>query len=739
MRACLQCGRELPADAPKDLCPKCLMGAALGFDPAVNGGADVPKFSLHAETPERIGSYKIVQKLGEGGCGIVYLAEQDKPIRRRVALKLIKLGMDTKQVIARFEAERQALALMNHPNVAKVLNAGASEAGRPYFVMELVRGSRITEYCDKYCLSTRERLELFLQVCRAIQHAHQKGIIHRDIKPSNILVTQQDGKAVPMVIDFGIAKATGGQVLTDKTLFTAFEQIIGTPAYMSPEQAERRWDVDTRTDIYSLGVVLYELLSGKTPFDANELILGGWDVIRRKICETEPQTPSTRLTTLAPMELNRIARCRRAEAPKLIHGVRGDLDWIVMKCLEKETARRYETCNAIAGDIERHLNNEPVMARPVSNAYRLRKLVSRNRLLVGAVGGVMLALLMGMGTSTWFYVKEKEAREEAQEAKRKAEESERKTLERERQARDTERKARAIEEKADRQRRFFRRTAITREELPWNSPRGTSPGSTNDKVETNTPVSEGRPRLPGEPFAPSPSSSLPAPLYIPPNTASVFPEPAHETNSVVVSPELEDVYEGWAREWWKWVMEYPLADELAGVDHPMFHSPRFDVNYRQGLRGNVWFFASPFEPLVREVDIPRGVYLFFGMVNVECSTLEEGLFYGETPEERAFGAKMLADHIVDLAVEIDGVPLEDPYSHRITTSDVEFVAPTPWIFGVHGGEGRSSADGYYLMLNPLAPGLHTVSYRGAFVFTEAVDGFNEYAPIETTYMLNVSE
>ena len=320
MRACLQCGCELPADAPKDLCPKCLMGAALGFALIDNDGAAIPGLDIPAETPERIGSYKILEKLGEGGCGIVYLAEQEEPIRRRVALKLIKLGMDTKEVIARFEAERQALALMNHPNVAKVLNAGASESGRPYFVMELVRGSKITEYCDKYCLSTRERLELFLQVCRAIEHAHQKGIIHRDIKPSNILVTQQDGKAVPMVIDFGIAKATAGQPLTNKTLYTGLEQVIGTPAYMSPEQAERKWDVDTRTDIYSLGVVLYELLTGKTPFDSNELLRDGWDVIRRKICETEPQTPSTRLTTLAPLELNRIAKCRRVEVPKLING-----------------------------------------------------------------------------------------------------------------------------------------------------------------------------------------------------------------------------------------------------------------------------------------------------------------------------------------------------------------------------------------------------------------------------------
>jgi serine/threonine protein kinase len=632
------------------------------------------------------------------------------------------------------------LALMSHPNVAKVLNAGASETGRPYFVMELVWGLKITEYCDNYFLSTGERLHLFLQVCRAIQHAHQKGIIHRDIKPSNILVTQQDGKAVPMVIDFGIAKATGGQVLTDKTLFTSFEQIIGTPAYMSPEQAERRWDVDTRTDIYSLGVVLYELLSGKTPFDSTELIRGGWDVIRRRICETEPQTPSTRLTALAPNELSRIARCRRAEAPKLIHGVRGDLDWIVMKCLEKETARRYETCNAIAGDIERHLNNEPVTARPVSNAYRFRKLVIRNRLLVGAVAGVILALLMGMGTSTWFYVKEKEARVEAQDAKDRAEESERITLQREREARETKEKARAIEESAERQRRFFDRTQIKREEPPWNRPRDASQNSTNVRLATNAPRSQLPPRLPGEPFGPGPRSSSLEPLYIPPNTASVFPNPAAETNSPVISPlEEKDAYTGWAMEWWRWMMEYPWSDELSGVDHPTFDSPLFDVTHRQGLRGNVWFFASPFGPVVREVNIPNGVYLFFGMINVECSNLEEGLFFGETPRERAEGAKLIADHIVDLVVKINGVALEDPYSHRIASPDVKFVAPTPWVFGVHGGDGLSSGDGYYLMLNPPGPGLHTVSYRGAFRFTKAVNGFDGYEVIETTYRLNVSE
>src|SRR2546425_3397459 len=248
---------------------------------------------------DNIGRYKLLQQIGEGGCGVVYMAEQDEPVQRRVALKIIKLGMDTKQVIARFESERKALALMDHPNIAKVLDGGATEAGRPYFVMELVRGVKITEYCDHNDLPNRERLDLFMQVCRAIQHAHQKGIIHRDIKPSNILVTINDGVSVPKVIDFGIAKATTGQQLTDKTLFTAFEQFIGTPAYMSPEQAVlTSVDIDTRSDIYALGVLLYELLTGRTPFDAKQLLAAGLDEMRRTIREKEPARPSTRLSTM---------------------------------------------------------------------------------------------------------------------------------------------------------------------------------------------------------------------------------------------------------------------------------------------------------------------------------------------------------------------------------------------------------------------------------------------------------
>src|SRR5438445_1868585 len=289
----------------------------------------------------RIGHYKLLEKIGEGGCGVVYVAEQEEPVRRRVALKVIKPGMDTRQVVARFEAERQALAMMDHPNIAKVLDAGTTENGRPYFVMELVRGIRITDYCDQNHLHTPQRLELFIQICHAVQHAHQKGIIHRDIKPSNILVTLHDGVPVPKVIDFGIAKATEGR-LTDLTVYTELRQFIGTPAYMSPEQAEMSGlDIDTRSDIYALGVLLYELLTGKTPFDAKELLAAGLDQMRRIIREKEPVRPSTRLTQELDADLMTVARSQAAEPPRLVHFIRGDLDWIVMKALEKDRTRRF--------------------------------------------------------------------------------------------------------------------------------------------------------------------------------------------------------------------------------------------------------------------------------------------------------------------------------------------------------------------------------------------------------------
>ncbi|HVU22589.1 MAG TPA: serine/threonine-protein kinase, partial [Opitutus sp.] len=310
-----------------------------------------------------IGRYKLLQQIGEGGCGVVYMAEQTAPVVRRVALKVIKLGMDTKAVIARFEAERQALAMMDHPNIAKVLDAGTTDNGRPFFVMELVRGIPITKYCDENNVSTAARLSLFEQVCHAIQHAHQKGIIHRDIKPSNILVTLHDGVPVPKVIDFGIAKATQGK-LTDATVFTAFEQFIGTPAYMSPEQAEMSGlDIDTRSDIYSLGVLLYELLTGRPPFDPKSFVEAGLDEMRRMIREVEPPKPSTRLNTLTVADRTTVAKLRGTQPTQLRSQLSGDLDWIVMKALEKNRMRRYESASAFAADLQRHLHNEPVTAR----------------------------------------------------------------------------------------------------------------------------------------------------------------------------------------------------------------------------------------------------------------------------------------------------------------------------------------------------------------------------------------
>jgi len=371
---------------------------------------DVPMLN---ETPEEtagtvIGRYKLLEKIGEGGMAVVYMAEQREPIRRKVALKIIKLGMETKQVIARFEAERQALAMMDHTNIAKVFDGGATETGRPYFVMELVRGIPITRYCDENRLGTRERLALFGQVCLAVQHAHQKGIIHRDIKPSNVLVTKQDGEAIPKVIDFGIAKATS-QRLTGKTLFTRYAQIIGTPAYMSPEQAEfGDSDTDTRTDIYSLGVLLYELLTGTTPFSEEELRKAGYLEMNRVIREEEPTKPSTKLSTLGAT-LTEVALRREVTPDVLEKLIRGDLDWIVMKSLEKDRKRRYDTASQLLGDIERHLRHEPVLAGPPSLRYRTSKFLQRHAKLVAMLAIVAIALLVGMSVSTSLYLRMRKA------------------------------------------------------------------------------------------------------------------------------------------------------------------------------------------------------------------------------------------------------------------------------------------------------------------------------------------
>ncbi len=342
-----------------------------------------------------IGPYKLLQQIGEGGMGMVYMAEQSEPVARRVALKIIKPGMDSRQVIARFEAERQALAMMDHPNIARVLDAGQTDLGHPYFVMELVNGIPVTEYCDRETLSPQRRLELFIDICRAIQHAHQKGIIHRDLKPGNILVTEYDGRPVPKIIDFGVAKATGSQ-LTDKTLFTEFGQVIGTVEYMSPEQSRRnQLDVDTRSDIYSLGIVLYALLTGETPFGQERFRQAAWDEMLKIIREEPPQRPSLRISSSHTPD--QIASQRGVEAKRLTALVRGDLDWIVMKALEKDRNRRYASANEMADDITRFLAQQPIVARPPSAADRFAKFVRRNRVPVLATASIVLLA----GIATW--------------------------------------------------------------------------------------------------------------------------------------------------------------------------------------------------------------------------------------------------------------------------------------------------------------------------------------------------
>ena len=373
-----------------------------------------PGEPIREQVGATIGPYKLMEQIGEGGFGLVFVAEQQQPIRRKVALKIIKPGMDTREVIARFEAERQALALMDHPNIARVLDAGTTDSGRPYFVMELVRGMPITDYCDQNQLTPRERLKLFVAVCNAVQHAHQKGIIHRDIKPSNMLVTlMMTARGESDRFRHGQGP---DQQLTDKTIYTRFAQMVGTPLYMSPEQAQMSGlDIDTRSDIYSLGVLLYELLTGSTPFDKRRLAKAAYDELLKIIREEEPPKPSLRLSQSGD-SLPSIAAQRKTEPARLSKMFHGDVDWIAMKALEKDRTRRYETANAFAADVLRYLNDEPVEASPPSTTYRLRKFVRKHRTALGTAAAVMLLLVAGVAVSTWQAVRATHAETEMKEA-----------------------------------------------------------------------------------------------------------------------------------------------------------------------------------------------------------------------------------------------------------------------------------------------------------------------------------
>jgi WD40 repeat protein/serine/threonine protein kinase len=438
-----QAGSFLGKPVPERLAEQ----AAEPRDPQLDGTVDE---SISERAGTVIGPYKLMEQIGEGGMGLIFVAEQQSPVRRKVAIKVIKPGMDTRDVIARFEAERQALALMDHPNIARVFDAGATATGRPYFVMELVRGVGITQFCDENRLTPRERLELFIHVCEAVQHAHQKGIIHRDLKATNILVTLHDGTPVVKVIDFGVAKAIGQQ-LTDKTIYTRFAQMIGTPMYMSPEQAEMSGlDIDTRSDIYALGVLLYELLTGATPFDRERLKTASYDEIRRIVREEEPPRPSQRISTLLNDALTVVSAQRRTDPKRLSQLCRGELDWIVMKALEKDRNLRYETASAFAADVQRYLKDEQVLACPPSALYRFRKFARRNTRALATVSVVAVALLLtvvGLAASTILIAREQETTEKALKAETEAK--------------------RALKDTFDRQRveGYFRRIALAYREL----------------------------------------------------------------------------------------------------------------------------------------------------------------------------------------------------------------------------------------------------------------------------------